>query len=77
MLKKVKVKTVLCEEVNCFATFVTKMAEYANAAKKMIPNIPSGGGGFLVAAVGLGAGAYGLYHSVVTGNIRMRCVLVV
>ena len=44
------------------------MADYANAAKKMIPNMPAGGGGLLVAAVGLGAGAYGLYNSVVTGK---------
>ena len=43
------------------------MAEYANAAKRMVPNMPAGGGGALFAVAGLAAGAYGLYNSVVTG----------
>jgi hypothetical protein len=45
------------------------MAEYANAAKRMVPNMPAGGGGALFAVAGLAAGAYGLYNSVVTGKI--------
>lgn len=44
------------------------MAEYANAAKRMVPNMPAGGGGALFAVAGLAAGVYGLYNSVVTGK---------
>lgn len=51
-----------------YRTLATVMSGYANAAKKMVPNIPAGGGGFFLAAVGLATGAYGLYHSVVTGT---------
>ena len=44
------------------------MADYANAARKIIPNMPAGGGGAIFAIVGLAAGGYGLYNSVVTGS---------
>ena len=44
------------------------MSDYANAARKIIPNMPAGGGGALFAIVGLAAGGYGLYNSVVTGT---------
>ena len=53
------------------------MSGYANAAKKMVPNIPAGGGGFFLGAVGLATGAYGLYHSVVTGIEHKMMLLIV
>ena len=56
------------------------MADYASAARKIIPNMPAGGGGALFAVVGLAAGGYGLYNSVVTGtllhpNSILECML--
>ena len=36
---------------------------------KGAPKIPSGAGALAVAAIGISAGAYGLYNSVVTGTV--------
>lgn len=38
-------------------------------ALKGAPKIPSGAGALAAAAIGISAGAYGLYNSVVTGTV--------
>ena len=48
------------------------MAEFSNAARKIIPQLPSGGGSALLTIAGLTGVGYGLYNSAVTGAFLLR-----